>query len=275
MPDDYTEMDEAPSLSEAPDTQDVDDTDTDDTAAAESAGRSSEGEADEERTRLTKEVEDLRKRVAGASRTYQDKERLEREHQQAKQELDLFKQTIAFWESHGVKATEIDRMIREKAGLPAQNYGQQPMQQPAQQSPERAAQALGNLMDAKRWEDYRDEYIEDHPEYDTPRWRRMFDFIAKEHLDEERATNNGQIQTRPRKLVKHVIGEVDKMRAVETKKAEEKARQTRTKLNQQGVVEGATQTRRKTSEDDEGTPMGDEEYLTMLSKHKQGFKRRR
>lgn len=275
MSDEYTEMDEAPSLSDAPDTHDVDDTDMDDTAADAGAGRSPGGETDDERTRLTKEVEDLRKRVSGASRTYQEKERLEREYQQARQELDMFKQTIAFWEQHGVKAAEIDRMIREKAGVPQQQVMPPPVPPQQQANPEKAIQAINTFMDAKRWEEYREEYIEANPEYDTGRWRRMFDFIAGEKLDQERAENNGRIITTPRKLVQYVTAEVAKMKTVESKKAEEKARQTRTKLNQQGVVESGTQTRRKPTDDDEGEPISDDKYLEMLAKHKQNFKRRK
>lgn len=275
MPDDmYAGIEESPSLDEALDTQDADDTSTEDTAAP--AGRSTDGD-DDEVGRLRKENEEYKKRVSGSTKTYQELQRIQAEKDALAREIEAERQRKAFWKAQGVDADEIDRIVREKAGVPVSTPAMPAMQQPTMR-PEEVRKALDQhirqTVHASEWERSLEDFIEKNPTYDSQHWRTWFGVVASQRLEEEKAENAGRIITNPAKMVKYVAGVADKMRVAEAKKAQEQARQTRTKINQQGVVEGGSQKgRTMTPDEDEGWT--DDDYMSLHNKHKANLKRRR
>lgn len=262
MADEYT--DDAPSLNEAVDgTEDVTN-DVDDTDAADDS-RSSTPDGDE-KERLAKEVADLRKRVSGQTQTWQQ---IKAEKEALQRELAAEKQRKEFWKQHGVDPDEVDRLVREKAGVQTQMVPQQPNQQIP---PEQIAKVIGEharqSVLIEQWKDLRDEFCEKNAEYNSPEWRAWFDVAATQKVQQER-TETGQVLTRPREMLKYVSEQAAKMRAMTVKQAKKEERETREKVNSQGVTESKSVKRRPGPDANEEAEFTNTDYISQFRSPRQ------
>lgn len=223
------------------------------------------GRGTDEAAALRAEVEELRKRVAGQTRSWQEADA-------ARKRLE---QRIESWKRAGLDPDEIDRAVMAASQQLQQNYSQQQTSQVPRDVVTRGEMnTLFNIQKAvQTWEFEKEKYFDKNPADDTPQLRQYLDNCAYLIAEQERR-ELGQIVSTPKDIARKAFAELQKFKNHMASQLQKNLTQTREKVKGQSVVD-TKHTKPKPAESGEEPPMTDSEYAELFRSHSAKIKNKR
>jgi molybdopterin-biosynthesis enzyme MoeA-like protein len=224
------------------------------------------------------DMENLKKRVANQTRSWQEERKRAAQYEA---ELQRIRQRDEKLIAAGINPNDLLGMIMP--GEPGYEQQQQ-AQQATPATPQTAINAAVKSQDIltrdqlearllmDKWEDKKAEYFRNHPEIDTPEFRRFFDAAAAEKVRKE-MEEYGRIDSTVYDFVDHADKTVMKILSTLEKKVRKASAETREKINSQQVAD-SKQTKATPKEEPEAD-LTNEDYISRFNEHLDRVRRRR